>query len=143
MSLPNNETSDIQLNEWGNKYIKGFKGVINRIDIIKYAPYMKSGDSVIINLDPGYKHNGTHWVALRFSSESPFLSFYKDSYGMIPPNDIIKAMFSIGRKIIYGTNINQKLKEKNCGKRSAYFLRDMSNASDNYCELEYFENLEK
>jgi len=144
MTLPNKETSDIQLNDWGNKHIKGFKGVINRNDFYKYAPNMKNGDSIIINLDPHYKHQGTHWVALRYSTEAPNnLVFYKDSFGAPPPDNIIKDVNESGRKIIYGSNIFQKPKQQNCGKRSCYFLRDMSIASDNYCELEYFENLEK
>jgi|HubBroStandDraft_4_1064222.scaffolds.fasta_scaffold514742_2 hypothetical protein len=143
MTLPNNQTSDIQLNNWGQKYIKGFRGVINRNDIDKYAPNMKGGQSLIINLDPGYHRGGTHWTSLRYSSESPYIAFYKDSFGMVPPDNIIKSVHNSGRHIIYGNNIYQKLKEQNCGKRAAYFLRDMSNASDNNMELEYFENLEK
>src|SRR6185436_20747638 len=118
MSLPNKTTSDVQLFKWCNKHVDGFVDVINRKEIFYYTN-MKPGQSLIINLDPDYKRSGTHWVALRVSSESPYLVFYKDSFGAPPPEDVIKAAKQMNRILIYGNNINQKLKETNCGKRAA------------------------
>jgi hypothetical protein len=97
------------------------------------------GSSVIINLDPHYANGGTHWVALRISNIAP-LVYYKDSFGAPPPADIVKVIKTPpARGFIYGNRIYQGLEEENCGKRAAYFLRDMARAPK---EIDYFEHSE-
>lgn len=139
-SLPNGITSDIELNEWSMQNIPGFRGVISRSDFKKHYKLLKPGDSLIINLDPNYSQNGTHWVAFRISSEAP-IAYYKDSFGAPPPSDIINSVTDRG--LLYGNRIFQKMTESNCGKRSALFLKKMSDSAKNKREIETFEMIEK
>ena len=137
--LPNTLTSDQQLLQWGKEHIPGFKSVISATDFPKLYPTLLPGDSIIINLDPEYSRGGSHWVALRVSSEAPIV-YYKDSFGAPPPDIIIGAIKDRG--LVYGNRINQALNEENCGKRAAEFLRKMSRAAGKKNEIEYFESLE-
>jgi hypothetical protein len=146
LKLSNHVTSDEELDQWCRRYVKGFAGVISRSDFPHIYKHLKPGSSIIINLDPGYSKGGTHWVALRISSEAPII-YYKDSFGAPPPEDITShlAVPPSGNKqnargIVYGSRINQNLDEQNCGRRAAIFLRKMANTPD---EIEEFERLEK
>lgn len=138
--LSNNETTDVELSDYCFRNVPQFMGVISRDKFAKIYPKMHPGDSLIINIDPQYSKNGTHWVAFRKSSEAP-IGYYKDSYGAPPPQDVINAVKDVG--VIYGNKINQTMKETNCGKRSALFLQQMSKASSEGLEIEFFESLEK
>ena len=139
--LSNNELTDVELRNWCNRYINGFVDVINRSEFPDVFEGLKSGESVIINLDPNYENGGTHWVALRMSSEAP-LVFYKDSFGAPCPTEIIDSVKKSGLGLIYGNKITQKISQSNCGKRSAEFLYNMDKASKNGVEIEYFDKLE-
>ena len=135
--------SNIDLDKWCRRNVPGFVGVINRSEFENYYKKMKSGDSLIINLDPEYSRGGTHWTALRVSSEAPIV-YYKDSFGAPCPDEIIDTINrhrinNIPRGLIYGNRIYQKLSEVNCGKRAAYFLRDMAQCSAHKKEIECFE----
>jgi hypothetical protein len=136
--LPDRVVSDRALHHWSKANIPGFLAVLDRTTFDRTYSVMKPGQSVIINLDPNYKHGGTHWVALRVSSEAP-LVYYKDSYGAPCPINIIRAVKDSGRGLIYGNRILQHLTEANCGKRSAYFLRNLAKAAELKNEIDYFE----
>lgn len=140
--LPNSVTTDDQLRQWCKTNVPGFIDVIDRTKFEDYYKHMKPGQSLIINLDPKYKHGGTHWTALRVSSEAP-LVYYKDSFGAPCPKEIIDNVKKYGnRGLIYGNKINQKIKEDNCGKRSSYFLKDIADCAKNGNEIECFEKFE-
>lgn len=140
--LPNKILSDVDLRNWCGENVIGFIDVIDRTRFADYYKSMKPGQSLIINLDPAYKHGGTHWTALRISSEAP-LVYYKDSFGAPCPSEVIATVKKYGsRGLVYGNKINQKLKEDNCGKRAAYFLRDMANCARSNNEIECFEQFE-
>jgi len=143
MSLPNNITSDTTLDKWCRAHVPGFVGVIDRTQFPSTYRKMKSGNSIIINLDPHYSVGGTHWVALRISNEAPIV-YYKDSFGAPPPTDITAGIGNLQphRGLIYGNRVYQKNNEDNCGKRSAYFLRDMANCAKTGSEIECFESTE-
>lgn len=134
-TLSNEITTDRELNDWGNRNIKGFSGVYSRTEFPNVYPFMGPGDSVIINLDPAYSTGGTHWVALRASSEAPIV-YYKDSFGAPPPQDIVSTIQDRG--LMYCNNIDQKLDEQNCGKRSARFLWRMAKSAKKGHEIESF-----
>lgn len=136
--LPNEVLSDYDLRKWCEKNVPGFIGVYDRTQFPRLYPQMGAGESAIINLDPGYKNGGTHWVAIRVSSEAPIV-YYKDSFGAPCPTDVVDAVENSGRGLLYGNNVDQKIEEVNCGKRAAYFLRDMSGNARHNREIEYFE----
>lgn len=147
--LPNRVTTNIELEEWSRKHIPGFVGVIDRSQFADRYKKMVGGDSMIVNLDPGYSRGGTHWVAIRVSSEAPIV-FYKDSFGAPPPTDVVNAVAGekniyvgkgiahVSRGLIYGNKMYQNLREENCGRRAAEFLYAMSTAASRMRELEEF-----
>ena len=137
--LGNGITTDIQLAQWGQKNIRGFKGVYSRDKIEQVCPKLQQGESIILNLDPKYSQGGSHWVALRVSSEAPIV-YYKDSFGAPPPKNITSAC--TGRGVVYGNRIYQKLSEQNCGQRALRFLSSMQSAADDGKEIEWFQHSE-
>lgn len=139
--LSNKVLSDVELDEWCRAHVPQFVGVIDRTQFPTYFKNMQSGDSIIINLDPGYETGGTHWTALRISSEAP-LVYYKDSFGAPCPAEVIDSVGETGMGLVYGNKINQKLHQNNCGKRAAEFLYEMSRHAKQGREIEYFEKLE-
>lgn len=139
--LPDTVTSDVQLNKHGQKYIPGFKGVISRDEFSDIYNDMMPGDSVIINLDPEYSRGGTHWVAFRMSSEAP-VTYYKDSFGAPPPEDVIAAVKASDLGLVYGNRIVQDIKMENCGKLSMKFLEQMAKGARQKREIETFIGLE-
>lgn len=126
--IKNTTTSDIDLINYMDD-VDGFKGVIS-YDKFK-CNILKNGDSIILNLDRGYKNNGTHWVAM-IKLDNKY--YYKDSFGGPPPNEIIDECGNV----FYGTNINQKLDAEDCGKRSANWIRNMKTYG-----IRYFYNSER
>lgn len=125
MQLGNGITTDKQLKKAMAK-TPGFLGVYDRLGFFKIYNKMKAGDSVIINLDPHYLNGGSHWVALRISNDDKYI-LYKDSFGVPPPEAFYR---DLGRTVLYGTKIDQKLDEYNCGKRAAMLLQTLAKAID-------------
>lgn len=125
MQLGNGITTDRQLKK-AMKKTPGFRGVYDRVGFFKIYPKMKAGDSVIINLDPHYQRGGSHWVALRVSNDNQYI-LYKDSFGVPPPEAFYR---DLGRTVLYGTKIDQKMDEFNCGKRAAQLLQILASTTD-------------
>lgn len=71
----------------------------------------KKNMNIIVNLQSSTKGNGTHWVALIIRNKN---AFYFDSYGAIPPVEIIKFC---GKNLTLGYNsyIVQDLNSVQCG----------------------------
>lgn len=138
--IKNSITSDEYLNRIGRENISGFRGVYSRDKAAKLIPKMKPGQSLIINLDPKYSFGGSHWTAIRKSTESP-IYMYADSFGAGPPEDVRGAALSTGRGLVYSNRIHQKISEKNCGKRALLWLMLMADAGQLKKELEVFQKL--
>lgn len=137
-SLPDKVLSDEDIRSWCQAHVPGFVGVYDRTRFKDIYSKMMPGQSTVINLDPGYSQGGTHWVAVRVSSEAPIV-YYKDSFGAPCPTDVVDAVEASGRGLLYGNNMDQKIEEVNCGKRAAYFLRDLARSAAKGKEIEYFE----
>ena len=137
--LPGRALYDDELNTWGRENIPGYRGTYTRTDAEKIIPRLGAGQSVIINLDPHWKHGGTHWVALRVSEWAP-LAYYKDSFGAPPPDDVRESVGRRGLGLVYGNRIRQKLREENCGRRAAEWLQAMADAGPH--EIAYFRHTE-
>jgi len=79
----------------------------------------------VINMQNSKAGHGTHWVAM---VKLPNNNYYFDSYGIIPPTEIEKAL---DNKYIYSTIDLQALKSKACGYFCIEFLEHMQNKSNN------------
>lgn len=139
--LPDKIVDDITLDKWCRANIPGFMGVYSRTQLPTIWPSLTPGASVILNLDPAYKHGGTHWVGLRLAIDGPTV-YYKDSFGAPPPSDVVHTTYWGNRGLLYGNKINQSMDESNCGRRAAEFLRAMARGAHKGQEIETFEKLE-
>lgn len=142
--IPGNRlTDDQELAAWGHKHIPGFLGVMSRTDFTRAYPPdepMKPGTSVILNLDPGYAHGGTHWVGVRVAESQP-LVLYSDSFGMPPPREVTLRGRQDGRGLLYPDVQYQAMQEVNCGPRALAALKLMADGAKKGRELEAFGQL--
>ena len=133
--LPERAVYDDELNAWCRANVPGYRGTYSRTDAGRILPRLGAGQSVILNLDPAWKHGGTHWVALRVSRWAP-LVYYKDSFGAPPPEDVRAAVGGRGLGLVYGNRIRQALREENCGRRAAEWLQALEAAGPD--EIDWF-----
>jgi len=79
--------------------------------------------NVIINLadDP---RNGTHWVALRIE---PDKLIYFDSFGLIPPQEVVQLANFSKKSLIYNQLQYQKITLGHCGEYSLLALWCLEN----------------
>jgi len=137
----NRETSDVELDEWGKRYIPGFLGVRARSQFNELYPPgrpMKPGTSAILNLDYGdYARGGTHWVGVRVAKDAPVL-MYVDSFGLPPPRDVSIRGRLEGRGVLYPDVAYQRFDEVNCGPRALAALHYLASAKN---DLEAFGQL--
>ena len=84
----------------------------------------------IVNLESSKDGNGTHWMALKIENKN---CVYLDSYGMLPPEEIITFCKRIPKShLSYNTKEIQDFKAKTCGFFAiAYFIFLHINSSDN------------
>ena len=67
----------------------------------------------IVNLESSSMGNGTHWMALKIENKD---CVYFDSYGMLPPEEIITFCKRITKShLSYNTKEIQDLNAKTCG----------------------------
>lgn len=138
------ETSDQELDAWGKKNIKGFKGVVARDQFEQLYPRdtpMEPGSSCIVNLDYGdYARGGTHWTAARVSQEEPKLLYF-DAFGMPPPRQVSLRAMAEGRGVQYPDIQYQGLDETNCGPRALAALHFLAQEAAKGRELEAFDEI--
>ena len=108
---------------------------INVIIVMKdELKYMKPiNKNYIINLESSKDGNGTHWMALKIENKD---CVYFDSYGMLPPEEIITFCKRIPKShLAYNTKEIQDFKAKTCGFFSIGFIIFLHiNSSDNLYE---------
>ena len=84
----------------------------------------------IVNLESSKDGNGTHWMALKIENKD---CVYFDSYGMLPPEEIITFCKRITKShLSYNTKEIQDFKATTCGFFSIAFIIFLHiNSSDN------------
>ena len=91
--------------------------VVMKDELIKIKP---TSGNYLINLESSKDGNGTHWVALRIED---FNCVYFDSYGYLPPKEIITFCKRIHKsQLAYNTKEIQNLSTVTCGFFALAFL---------------------
>ena len=93
--------------------------------------YMKPiNTNYVINLESSKDGNGTHWMGLKIENKE---CIYFDSYGMLPPEEIITFCKRIPKShLVYNTKEIQDFKAKTCGFFAIAFIIFLHiNSSDN------------
>ena len=105
---------------------------------------IKSNDcNYIINLESSNDGNGTHWLALKIENRD---CAYFDSYGMLPPEEIISFCKRIQKShLSYNTKEIQDLSAQTCGFYAMAFLIFLNSNNNNnhnlYQKSSSFSNL--
>lgn len=102
-------------------------------DELSKIPYRPNLD-IILNMSSS-NHTGTHWVALHSTNldslknpraanslQPNSLIIYFDSFGEIPPEEVIMFATNNNCKIVYNDYIIQHLSDIDCGQLSILFL---------------------
>ena len=73
---------------------------------------MNKNESAVINLQDYFPGSGTHWVCVYNEEKSDKVEYF-DSFGLVPPNEVVKYMKTTNKNIIYNDaqiqNINSIL----------------------------------
>ena len=103
---------------------------------------IKSNDcNYIINLESSNDGNGTHWLALKIENRD---CVYFDSYGMLPPEEIIPFCKRIQKShMSYNTKEIQDLSAQTCGFYAMAFLIFLNNNHNHnlYQKSSLFSNI--
>jgi hypothetical protein len=93
--------------------------VVSKDELKQMSP--KNG-GYIINLQNSDRGSGTHWVGLYIYNKT---AVYNDSFGGIPPVEVIKFCNKKLFNIVYNIDIIQNLKSDACGYFALFFLYAM------------------
>ena len=95
----------------------------------------------IINLESSTMGNGTHWMALKIQDKN---CVYCDSYGMLPPEEIISFCKRISKShLSYNTKEIQDINAQTCGFFAIAFILflHINTSDDLYKMSSSFSNL--
>lgn len=115
-------TSNFQLLEFAQKKHLGKISILCKDELSKVK--LRPNLNFIINMSDSNIGQGSHWVGLFISHN--LQPFYFDSYGAVPPKEIIKYLKQLKRKIAYSQFAIQDLKSDRCGIFSLAFLLYMN-----------------
>ena len=126
-------TSDSDLYTLADKAGVKLNNVVSRDELTK-MPY----DNYIINLAPSTSA-GTHWVALYLPSGSGRQAVYFDSFGMIPPLEVIKLIRNSGHSAYLCNDKQiQDVRSGFCGEYCLAFLKYMNTPGSSQQNLKQF-----
>ena len=105
------------------KICKFYKLPIVSISMKDELPSTIKDGCYIVNMQSSSQGNGTHWVALFVYK---FNAFYFDSFGGLPPNEIMKFVKKRNNcHLFYNNWIIQNIKSSQCGWYCIAFLKHM------------------
>ena len=87
---------------------------------------MNENESAIVNLQDYFEGGGTHWVCIYNSNDSVHVEYF-DSFGLVPPNEIVSYANTINKPIIYNNIQIQKMDSILCGYYCLYYILQRNN----------------
>jgi hypothetical protein len=115
-------TSNFELLDFARKKHLAKVSILCKDELSKVK--IKPNLNFIINMADSTDGSGSHWVGLFVTHN--LQPFYMDSFGAIPPNEIIKYLKPLKRKIAYSQYAIQDLTSDRCGIFSLAFLLYMN-----------------
>jgi hypothetical protein len=115
-------TSNFELLDYAKKKRLGKVSILCKDELskVKLCPNL----NFIINMADSDDGSGTHWIALFISHNMQ--PFYMDSFGAVPPKEILQYLKPLKRKIAYSQFAIQDIKSDQCGIFSLAFLLYMT-----------------
>ena len=129
--------SNFDIEEIANHYNIDVKIIMK--DELKYMKPINT--NYIINLESSMMGNGTHWMGLKIEGK---YCVYCDSYGMLPPEEIITFCKRISKShLAYNTKEIQDINAQTCGFFAIAFILFLHiNTSDDLYKISSsFSNL--
>lgn len=110
--------------------IKNFRGVFCKDELPKQ---IKKDECGVVNMDNS-DGDGTHWVCYINKPKNKRV-YYFDSFGISPPNEIKKYLFTSGKEIVYSDNDLQNIKSDACGWYCVDFIRELEKNNLSYYDF--------
>ena len=82
---------------------------------------MKKNEATVVNLQGYFAGDGTHWVCIYNDEKSDKVKYF-DSFGLVPPNEVIKYMKTTNKNIIYNDSQIQNMDSILCGYYCIYYI---------------------
>ena len=82
---------------------------------------MKKNETTVVNLEDYFAGDGTHWVCIYNDEKSDKVEYF-DSFGLVPPNEVIKYMKTTNKNIIYNDSHIQNMNSILCGYYCIYYI---------------------
>lgn len=118
-----------------DELLKNIKYVAKTIAKNELPKKIKNIEYRVINLDDS-GGSGTHWVCYVNDSRN---CFYFDSFGMAPPDIVVKYLNTAHRELFYNSSQIQHHDSILCGYYCVDFIRQYANGRDIYDILYEYE----
>jgi len=98
--------------------IDNYRGFFSKDMLLKK---INSNESIIIYLQSNFDGGGIHWIFVYNDSNSDSVEYF-DSFGLVPPNEIVTDMNTSSKNIIYNDSQIQHINSIMCGYYCIYYL---------------------
>lgn len=82
---------------------------------------MNKNEATVVNLQDYFAGDGTHWVCIYNEEKSDKVEYF-DSFGLVPPNEVIEYMKTTNKNIIYNDSQIQNMNSILCGYYCVYYI---------------------
>ena len=96
--------TNLEIDKIMTKY-DNYRGTFSK-DILPKT--MKKNEATVVNLQDYFTGDGTHWVCIYNDKKSDKVEYF-DSFGLVPPNEVIKYMETTNKNIIYNDSQTQNM----------------------------------
>lgn len=130
--IDKSRTTNIELEKLAQQFKINLNGIYTK-DMLKNVIPRKGG--YIINMQDSDEGSGTHWISVYNDTDTvnnvnrglrfTHISLYFDSFGIVPPYEIIDFMAKWSKYAIYSEKQIQNVKFGGCGIYCIHFLRCM------------------
>ena len=115
--------------------MKGIKGIHKTSARDTYKGHIKGHECSVVNMDDS-TGQGTHYVCYWHDNSN---TYYFDSYGVPPPDDLLSYLRTGGKQIAYNTTQLQPIKSAMCGYFCIYVLKHLAKGTPFYDVLMSFD----
>ena len=83
---------------------------------------INKNESTVVNLQDYFSGTGTHWVCL-FNDENLNDVEYFDSFGLVPPIEVVEYLKTANKNIVYNDAQIQNINSILCGYYCIYYIK--------------------
>ena len=84
---------------------------------------MNKNEAAVVNLQDYFAGSGTHWVCVYNEEKSDKVEYF-DSFGLVPPNEVVKYISTTNKNIIYNDAQIQNINSILCGYYCVYYITE-------------------